>query len=328
MKKVLALALIITFLVSCTPKNPEPVLNYRSGKEGIVIGFPKDSPPAKVYRGSKLNMVLEVRNKGAFSRVGSLGMVYLHGFDPDSIFLSNYNPTSKYWSIAIPETTAKSPYLTEGGYNLIEVPETEGVKVKYGDSTSQKIMATTCYEYQTVATPSVCVVANPTQVLKEKVCTPAPVTMTNQGAPVAVTKVEEEVMENALNFIITVQNVGDGKVINRESLANCPMQLRYEHMNIVNFQVGLSTYEAKCNPSDGKVRLIDGKGVIFCRIDVELLTSYYAPLNIILNYGYSSSVTKDVQIVNPPGSTYKPDSPTPVTQPSSTPVKDYPKDDI
>jgi hypothetical protein len=89
-------------------------------------------------------------------------------------------------------------------------------------------------------------------------------------------------------------------------------------MNIVNFKVDLSSYtNAECNPSDGKVRLIDGKGVIFCKIGVELLTSYYAPLNIILDYGYSSSVTKDVQIQNPPGSTYKPDAPAAVPQPTT-----------
>jgi hypothetical protein len=313
MHKVFIAALLIGLIAACTPKDPDNNINYRTGTEGLVVQFAKDSPPAKVYKDSKLYLVLEVHNKGAYSRPGSLGTVYLHGFEPNAISISGYDTTNKYASYPIPETSAKSPYLAEGGYNLIEVEESGPVKVPFGDSTNQKIMATTCYEYQTVATPSVCVVSNPAAMFKDKVCEPKTVTMTNQGAPVAVTKVQEEAMENALNFIITVQNVGGGRIVNLDALSQCPMRLNWQNTNYVNFEVGLSSYKAECTPSDGKVRLIDNKGVIFCKFPVELQTSYLSPLNIILNYGYSSSITRDVQIVNPAGSSYKP----PAAQPGA-----------
>jgi hypothetical protein len=303
MHKVLLVAGLILLLVGCTPKNPETV-NYRTGTEGLLVGFSKDSPPAKVYKDSKLMIVLEVRNKGAYTKQASLGNVYLTGFDPNAIFLEGYDSTGKYANYPIPETAGKSPYMSEGGYNYIEVTESAPVKVPYGDLTDQKIMATTCYEYQTIATPSVCVVSSPTAIYKDKICEPTTVTMTNQGAPVAVTKVQEQSMENMVSFIITVQNVGGGRVVSLDSLSSCPLGLTYQNTNIVNFGVGLSNYKADCTPSDGKIRLIDGKAVFFCRFPVETLASYVSPLNIILNYGYSSSVTRSVQIANPPGSTY------------------------
>jgi hypothetical protein len=102
-----------------------------------------------------------------------------------------------------------------------------------------------------------------------------------------------------------VQDVGGGRVIGKDSLGACPMDLKYEHINFVNFEVGLSTYKGDCTPSEGKVRLVEGKGVIFCKFPVELKTSYIAPLNILLNYGYSTSATRTVQISNPPGTSAK-----------------------
>jgi hypothetical protein len=298
-------ALILILLVlGCTPRTPEQNLNYRTGTEGIVVNFAKDSPPAKLYQGTELSLVLEIKNKGAFTSTNSLGSIYLHGFDPKALSLDG---SSAMVSRPIPATTGKSPYVPEGGYNVIEFPKMT-VKVPFGDSTTQKIMATTCYEYQTIATPNVCVASNPTALFRDRVCEPKPVTLTNQGAPIAVTKVEEEVMDNAVAFFVTVQNVGGGRVIDKDALKLnlCPSGLKYDSVNIVGFKASLSDYQVACNPADSKLRLVDNKGVFFCRFDVPTQTTYQSPLNIILDYGYSSSVTRDLQIVRPPGSAYSP----------------------
>jgi len=305
--------LCFVLLYGCGPSNnPYDNLDYRSGTQGLEVIFAKDAPPSKVYSGSFLNMVLEVKNKGAFNIENTNAKVYLTGYDPTAIKFEGFDNKNKYKKIMVPETIGKNAYMPEGGYNIIQVKESNKVSVPFGENYKPKIMATTCYKYYTLAAPTVCVVSNPESILKDKVCQPNTVTMSSQGAPVAVTKVEEEVMQQMLNFIITVENVGNGKVIDQNKLNNCPFNLEHQDLNIVDIGVEMSGGgDVVCTPADNRVRLVNGKGVIFCKIPIEMQTSYTTPLLLTLNYGYSSSVTREVEITNAPGagSSYSGSSP-------------------
>lgn len=297
------MVLCFVFIYGCSSSdNPYDNLDYRSGTQGLEVVFAADTPPSKVYAGSYLNMVLEVKNKGAFDIENGNAMVYLTGFDPTAIKLQGYDTKNKYKKIMVPPTTGKNAYIPEGGYNVIDVKESDKVSVPFGESYKPKLMATTCYKYYTLATPTVCVVSNPESILKENICKPDSITMSSQGGPVAVTKVEEEVMQQMLNFIITVENVGNGKVIDQNRLNNCPFNLGHTDLNLVDVDVSMSGGgEVECTPADKRIRLVNGKGVIFCKIPIEMETSYTTPLLITLNYGYSSSVIRDVEIINAPG---------------------------
>jgi hypothetical protein len=303
-KELLILSFCFILIYSCGPSdNPYDNLDYRSGTQGLEVVFATDAPPSKVYSGSFLNMVLEVKNKGAFNIENTNAKVYLTGYDPTAIKFEGFDNKNKYKKIMVPETIGKNAYMPDGGYNIIQVKESDKVSVPFGESYKPKIMASTCYKYYTLASPTVCVVSNPESILKDKVCKPDTITMSSQGAPVAVTKVEEEVMQQMLNFIITVENVGNGKVIDQNKLNNCPFNLEHSDLNIVDIGVEMSGGgEVVCTPGDKRVRLVNGKGVIFCKIPIEMQTSYTTPLLLTLNYGYSSSIIREVEITNAPGS--------------------------
>ncbi len=304
MRRYLVLALLCLMIVSgCnTSDNPYNNLDYRTGTEGIVVNFAQDSPPAKVYKDSYLNLVLEVRNKGAFYNAPGNAKVYLSGFDPSAIHFKDYNTKGKYAVMAVPEIIGKNAYMADGGYELVDFKEDAKVNVPFGDTYTPTLMATSCYNYQTLATPSVCVVSDPIAITKDNVCKPEPISMTSQGAPVAVTKVEEEVMQQSLNFIITVENVGGGKVFSQGAMGRCPFEFLHDDMDLVSVGVTMSNAgTVECTPSTNMIRLVNNKGVIFCRVPVELHTSYVTPLAITLYYGYTSSVTRTVTIANPPG---------------------------
>ncbi len=301
MKKLVFLLVFIVIIGCKLSTNPYDNLDYRQGTEGLVVDFAQNSPMQKVYEDSKLGLVLEVRNKGANDIEDGDARIYLSGFDPEAIHFSGVSGGSV--TLDVPAVLGKSPYMPDGGYDALDVPEDSPVRVPFGDSYTAKIMATSCYVYETIATPTVCVVSDPAAIYKDNICEPSTITMSSQGGPVAVTKVEEEVMQQKLNFIITVQNVGGGRVIDKEQMDRCPNDLDHNTVDVVDVKAELSSGgEPECSPSDNRLRLVDGKGVIFCKIPVELHTSYTAPLVITLDYGYSSSVTRDIEIVRPPGS--------------------------
>jgi len=298
MRYLVALMLLI---VACVPiDDPNSNVEYRVGTEGLVVYF-GDSPPPKVYEGSELHLYLELRNRGAFDLESGAGTIYLSGFDPGAMDFDGYS--NGYASQITPEILGKDPYMMDGGYELLDWGGGE-VSVPFGESYKPTIMATSCYQYQTIATPTVCVISDPGSIIKTDVCRPETITLASQGAPVAVTKVEEEIMQQQINFVVTVENVGNGKVINSENMDKCPFNLKHTDINIVEVDMQLSDQgDAVCKPADKKVRLVDGKGIIHCVINVEMETSYTTPLVITLDYGYSSSVTRQLEIVRPPGAT-------------------------
>ena len=91
-----------------------------------------------------------------------------------------------------------------------------GVNVPFGaDKYSPEILVTACYRYKTIADPKVCIDPNPFRAVQErKVCEVRDQSLGGgQGAPVAVTKIEEQVGSDKIHFRIFIQNVGDGEVI-------------------------------------------------------------------------------------------------------------------
>lgn len=299
-------ALVVLFalmLLSCGSTR-KPDLDYRSGTEGVTMKFSAERPSSILYTGDKANIMVEIWNRGAENM--DFGSVYLSGFDPKVIHISGYDTNIMTVYENIPATQGKGPWDEVGGYNEVVFFEDEGVSVPYGDTYKTEIMATSCYMYSTLATPEVCVLSKPEQLRTEKVCWPGKIELTNQGGPVAVTKIEEYILDNKLAFTIYVKNVGDGKVINPESFSRCPFGLEPYDKDVVVVELSMSgSGKITCKPEDQKIRLSNKEGLIFCEVPIELETFWTTPLNIRLKYGYSSSIKKPIEIKNVPGkSTY------------------------
>ena len=99
-KELLILSFCFILIYSCGPSdNPYDNLDYRSGTQGLEVVFATDAPPSKVYSGSFLNMVLEVKNKGAFNIENTNAKVYLTGYDPTAIKFEGFDNKNKYKKI-------------------------------------------------------------------------------------------------------------------------------------------------------------------------------------------------------------------------------------
>ncbi|MFH0870795.1 MAG: hypothetical protein V1866_07110 [archaeon] len=175
------------------------------------------------------------------------------------------------------------------------------------DQTTQTFMITNCYVYSSYAAPVVCIDPAPFSE-NDKVCTPKPYTGTSgQGAPVAVTYIEQENTPRQAVFKIFVKNTGGGKVYDPGRLYKCspysPARVTAEDLNVVivgDVRVSGDPMRLKCTPND-YIRLDPktGEGLVTCVYDIPfsgLKSAYQAPLVVELWYGYSKSMEKKVTI--------------------------------
>jgi hypothetical protein len=178
----------------------------------------------------------------------------------------------------------------------------------------------------TKASPTVCVDPDPFDKRQEKVCQIGSQILETQGAPVAVTKIEQEASTDKIQFKIHVENVGGGDVINSSSgaLARCsPLgggllgRKDFDRVEVKSIKIGSVDLwikkedetvdkKNKCSPfadgSDNIIRLFNGEGFVICTLTVSKLSSskiesaYTTPINIELKYNYRSTISKNIKI--------------------------------
>jgi len=175
------------------------------------------------------------------------------------------------------------------------------------DQTYQSFMITNCYMYTTYAAPVVCIDPAPYSE-NAKVCTPKSYTATNgQGAPVAVTLIEQENTPRQSIFTIHIKNTGGGQVFDPGRLEKCspysPARVTSDDLNVVyvgDVRVSGDLMRLKCTPNDF-VRLDPktGTGIVTCAYEIPyagIKSAYQAPLVLELWYGYSKTIEKRVLI--------------------------------
>ncbi len=326
LKKRLIVAFILILLISisgCKGKKDvkKALEEIRTGTEGIVMSFLPNAPPDKIHveegatpETNSFDVVLELRNKGAFPQpednIGApFGDVYLSGYDRNIL---EFKPES--FNLNDKTLEGKSTINPNGGLDLATFKgtvKTENLNVEKYEPT---LLVTACYTYNTIAGPSVCIDPNPYSTAKEKkVCEVQDLTLTSQGAPISVTKIDEEALATKTQFKITIKNVGGGDVIKPGSLGKCSPygddKLLREDIDKVQLEeVQVGNRRITCRPFvdgspqgvSGFIRLINGEGFIICefpKTNYELSkTAFTTPLKIKFNYIYRNTAEKKIQI--------------------------------
>ena len=181
------------------------------------------------------------------------------------------------------------------------------------------LLATVCFDYITIAGPSVCIDPDPYATIKQKkVCEASSISLTSQGAPVAVVKVDTEAFAAKTQFKITIKNVGNGEVLKGRAegegmIEKCnpfgTSKLAREDINKVFLEeIKLGNIDLQCWPfadeevkgSTGYIRLLNGEGSIICEIVEDNYASknsaYTSPLRIKLSYGYKTTAERKLSI--------------------------------
>lgn len=302
MKKRLALAVLLTFLAACIPIGQQEQVT--SETEGISVQYMANTPPPVVYGDTEnLPIMLLIENKGTYGN--STGKVYLSGYDRRIIRLDEYEK-------ALPKNLqGRGPYTPRGQTHIMEffANVTDIGRMRL-DQYNTILMATTCYEYETITGAEMCVDFNPYSVgQQQKICTPQDIMLTGgQGAPIGITQVELEPGRGVTRLIIHVQNLGGGTVFKPGQTAQ-EMCNPYHERGLSYSDIGHVEIEevrvsdvplTDCQPNP--VPLTAGEGLIFCSIRESqpefqgINTAFISPISVRLKYGYRQSTTVPIEI--------------------------------
>lgn len=302
MKKSVALLCLFVLAACAQPTAEEPqAQDFRTGTEGVYMEFVPNLPPPRVFDNDPLSVLLQVENRGASDVGGGNDRIFLSGFDNTII---TGIPTS---GEAIPYLEGRGPFVPRGGVDAVsftgQIRSLAGQRV---DKYQPTILATACYQYETVASTQVCIDPDPFAPTRtQKVCTPSTVSTGSQGAPIAVTSVELDAAPGKTRFRVNIQNVGRGDVFRTRAMNSCNPYSKglgfadVDFLDVVDVTVSDTSIRRSCRPLDetGQVRLTDGRATLFCEFDIpRQQNAYLTPLNVILRYGYRQTIAKQVEI--------------------------------
>lgn len=285
---ILVLGLILIFIGGCTPRSTTPeTINYHSGNLGITLNLMVNSPPTNAYEGNDVPFYLEIRNQGAHD---TSPKIWLSGHDPDIINV-NWN------GVSVSTIPGKSPSNPIGGYETLQAPNVQISLPDGVDAYSTNMKLTTCYGYVTQASAIVCVDPDPTN-NQDDACAAKSVSLSGgQGGPVAITNIRNEPSAGgSIMFTITISNVGGGTIIDKGRVGTCTTKMTaadIDTISIASARLGKNTLT--CTPQD-PVRLVNGKGTIYCRQDGLTGSAYTTTMNLDISYGYKSSISRSMNV--------------------------------
>jgi len=310
MRKILIVLIVVSFLLGCGTgnNNGEEIAeqNYRTGSAGLEIDFMHNAPPDNIYSGNEMDIIIEVKNMGAYPNTDSFdGKLEIYGFDERSFSGERWDG-GKFLS---PTLQGRSQFSPQGGREVRRYHVDRVDTLFHSEFYEPTIKVAACYKYRTVAEPLVCIDPDPHSVFdEEKVCTISQrgetYSLGTQGAPVAVTRVTEEISSKNIHFGIHIKNVGNGEVLDENVKKDCPLSLDYNDINKVMVNAKLPFDGApKCQPKGDytdPVRLDEsGNGFIFCTFKKPASRSAFETvLQIQLDYRYVDYITKRIKVTN------------------------------
>ena len=345
--------LLLLFISACkngTDKNSD---TFVRGSDGLVMSFLQNAPQERYVIGSApegIAIAIDVWNKGAHpdenaKPLGGItsekelfttrGRISISGFDKNIITMQKGYKDYKDFLDNDVYLPAASPLNPRGGLSTVEFKGTINANNIIVNKYEPTILVTACYPYFTTATPTVCIDPFPFDTRQEKVCNIGSQNVELQGAPIAVTKIDEEASSGKIRFKITIENVGKGDVIwsNQESnlralIYRCSPagdqpkpavddskkilsrildredfdKVQLDEVSIAG--IDLLKDKKTCTPfADDKsniVRLFDGKGFVICTLDTSSIkdfqSAFTTPISIKLRYVYRSTISKKISI--------------------------------
>lgn len=200
-----------------------------------------------------------------------------------------------------------TPETPGGGLEVYEFPSYIYNFPETFDKFQQQIMVTACYSYVTRATIMMCIDPNPNSNAK-KACIAKTVSPSGgQGAPVAVTKVEQQASSEKIIFTITIKHTKKNALddlydINQLFYKCNPHSgaiVKPSDKNIVEIlhvELPGQDITSQCS-GGGKVRLdSSGNGQFTCTAYLDSESTHESPLSIELGYGYGKNIYKSITI--------------------------------
>ncbi|MBI4176732.1 MAG: hypothetical protein HY518_05990, partial [Candidatus Aenigmarchaeota archaeon] len=324
--------LIMTMLISlsviaCTSQQQtggKSIQDVQTGTSGLEMEFLKNAPPKIVYAQTEFPVILKIKNAGMYTIDDKKKAILSLGAERDytsSVKVETGGRISGTDNEAEFTLDGKTPLNPRGDEEVIAYTLKASKIDPQSESHPSSVIASLCYPYQTKLAASVCIDPDPNNVRPiKKSCAVQDLSLSaGQGAPVAITKVEVQILPTSSDkvkpqFIISVENKGKGEVTKVDSYSSAcrktsdSKKITYKDFNALGMKATLSGQELKCSvraetvsdgsTSDGSnkefARLSSKKGVVRCTYPEDAadsiskgVESYTAPFTITLDYGYA-----------------------------------------
>ena len=286
MRKKILIGIIVILLIcsGCElvgPKRPgdtEPrVVDYHKGTDGLVLELREGRPPKKIWPESEFIIEVILRNRGAYDV--NNGIVKIHGFNPRYVVPSESEDR-------IDTVHGRSPGYPEGDLSIIQFDETNILAPPGNEALSFTVSAE--YDYATELGEEVCVnpELNPIVKTKETICEVKEISLSGQGAPVVITKINElpSFKSGKLNlkFIFDIENKGKGEVLGDITLT----------------EVNLGGRPLSCDQSTFKLDENTKTERIKCEVDIDRPTGPYLSFILAkLSYKYKTKIDDKIEII-------------------------------
>lgn len=341
---IVGLLLLIVVFAGCRPptSSGSGSSGGRSGTTGLSMSFLNGAPPKEIYAdypydNVEVPITVEIKNLGHYPvpeddrdgtenlwREGNDDVIIITGFDTNIIsdwlvggesaeITDNGYP---YVSLSdkIEVLEGKSDNNPGGGYDLLEFTGQANLQNAIMDLYTPSFLVTACYDYVTKTSAEVCIDPRPYSTIDErKICSIGDISLSSQGAPIAITKIEPKALSNSIQYKIHFKNSGGGDVIATDMLSKCSgvndeEKLTRNDLNLVkvmDVRIGGNSILDDCTQlleaggSSGYARLLNNAGFVICnyRYDKDLIdAAYTTPIFVELGYGYRTSIQKSVDI--------------------------------
>ena len=305
MNKLITTLTLLLIISGCQFISQQPIktsADYKQGIQGLSLRFVEKPAITEIYENSQFSLNLLLENRGAHDIENG---IILLGFEDQNFRFINSDFT-------VFRLEGKSIYYPKGNQKLNSF-QLESRKIEEKESMERKthLYLTTCYDYKTEFSQNICIDSDVYNLKKDKVCTPQNSLLSGgQGAPVTVTEIETRMLfksqENAIQpqFTIHLKNRGDGNIININNIHDvCSSQsIETEELSAISLEAEIFSFngniQLNCKP-ENPIKIKEKNIKVIC-ISPETLSAeegtYLSPLHITLDYGYTTTISKDITI--------------------------------
>jgi len=315
--------LFLIVLSSCTffqqKEKVTTEAEIRRGVEGLSIQFSTGTPPSTVFESDPtkeeegiFQTSITLHNKGAYDiNSGILALSYEEAYLKTVGSWNVYGePTSQMEDVVYFKLGGRS-LNNPAGESIVLSKNFKTKKLEEkSESHTTTIYATACYDYETKVAVPICIDPNPYDTTTRKACTVSDITLNDQGAPVAVTKVETRMLPKGQNRVtpevkIYIQNKGNGEVVNKERLSEACTQrvsIPREIWNVVSVaDLNIAEGEGfRCSPLPFKLKEKQDYVLCIYNGEIDADSAFTTLLNIRLEYGYTQTIAASTTIEKNP----------------------------
>ena len=326
---------LLVIILGCTPSpssTKTKEVDVFVGTDGLLVEFAKTAPPPKVFEDSNFPILLRIRNKGAYSIKDSSKAALSLGVEKDYIKDLKVEEqgrvsSTRFNNLAYFSVDGKTAINQQGDEVIASLSAKTNKLDPQSELKESTITAALCYPYKTMLSTTVCIDTDVAGINPgKKVCSAKEFVFNNgQGAPIAVTKIEPQMIpvENMRNaqpddseikpqFLIFVENKGKGNPVNIVGYDGACYKSDYnkDSWNVATIKVYKAGKEEDpesqliCTPSlkdsqgviyetTGLIRFRDNKDFVRCTFNKGIPKSseaFLSPLKVVIDYGYVQSI--------------------------------------